>query len=87
MMRWGILLARAVRFDLWPLGRAAAHSAAARTVTRADFDKLQLGMTHEEASHMLGSPGTVVFAAEPPGTPTAVYWWQNKDGSILIPAV
>ena len=56
-------------------------TAADRTVTMAEFDRLQTGMSYAEAVSIIGFEGTEVSRSDMAGVSTVMYDWVNPGFS------
>lgn len=54
-----------------------------RTVTKADYEKIQSGMTLAEVEQLLGRPGEEINSNEIGGFKTQGFIWKNQDFSNL----
>jgi hypothetical protein len=69
-----------------PTQQPAAHAPAPKkktSITKADFDKMQTGMTYEQVVQTIGVEGELLSESGDKGTPyyTVMYEWQG-DGNL-----
>lgn len=53
------------------------------TVTKAEYNSLQTGMTYSQAASVIGAQGNEISRNEIAGIKTVMYQWQNGDGSNM----
>jgi len=51
--------------------------------TKAEFDRLQEGITYEQAVQIIGAPGEVQSSSDLAGIKTVMYGWANANGSNM----
>ncbi len=58
-------------------------SATRTVVTMAEYNRLQTGMTYQQAVEIIGAPGEELSRSELAGTLTVMYSWSNLGGSNM----
>lgn len=64
-------------------GRAKPSRSRSYTVTRAEFEQLETGMSYQEAVEVIGAEGEEISRSEVMGTKTVMYQWTNYDASNM----
>jgi hypothetical protein len=61
----------------------SVYTAVEPTVTIAEFNKLQSGMTYQQAVEIIGAAGEEMSRSDIAGYTTVMYAWKNGDGSNM----
>lgn len=53
------------------------------TVTKAEFDQVQTGMSYSQVQAIIGDPGEKLSETNMAGFSTVMYMWKNPTGSNM----